>query len=217
MKSDLDVRGSQMQTKHSTPRADDDTSDHGRVPPDELNGIELSAEVRVELLDPESWGAVLEEYAHTAKLAVALTDTEGRLLGTCHNPQPVWTLARNARPGWGAGCSFCLPPLPCTAVADALRTGQLALAHDRGGLAHIAVPLSLGGQPLGALLAGQVFDRHPESLPLQRVARDLGLSAQLVLHLAGKQAPISEASLKVYGGLLSTLGQAFLRQRYGAI
>jgi two-component system CheB/CheR fusion protein len=199
------------------PIAQDDTGQRGSAPPDELNGIELSAEVRAELLDPESWGIVLEEYARTAKLAVALTDIEGHLLGTCYNPQPVWILVRNARPEWGAGCSFCLPPSPCTAVADALRTAHLTLVHDRGGLAHVAVPLSLGDQHLGALIAGQVFDRHPESLPSQRVARDFGLSAQGLLHLSGQQAPMSQASLTVYGHLLRTLGHAFLRQRYGAI
>ena len=199
------------------PIAHDDTGQRGSAPPDELNGIELSAEVRAELLDPESWAIVLEKYGRTVKLAVALTDIEGHLLGTCYNPQPVWILARNARPEWGAGCSFCLPALPCTAVADALRTAHLALVHDQGGFAHVAVPLSLGDQHLGALIAGQVFDRHPETLPLQRVARDLGLSAQRLLHLSRQQAPMSQASLKVFGDLLYTLGQAFVRQRYGAI
>jgi PAS domain S-box-containing protein len=199
------------------PIAHDDTGQRGSAPPDELNGIELSAEVRAELLDPESWGIVLEEYAHTVRLAVALTDVEEHLIGTCHNPQPVWSLAQDARPEWGTGCPFCLPPSRCTAVADALRTARPVLAHDQAGLAHVAIPLSLGDQHLGALVAGQVFDRHPESLPLQRAARELGLSAQQLSHLSSQQAPVSRATLKVYGDLLFTLGQAFLRQRYGAI
>jgi two-component system CheB/CheR fusion protein len=54
-------------------------------------------------------------------------------------------------------------------------------------------------------------------LPLQLVARELGLSAQRLSHLSSQQAPVSRATLKVYGDLLCTLGQAFLRQRYGAI
>jgi PAS domain S-box-containing protein len=184
---------------------------------DELNSIELSPALRAELLDPESWGAVLEEYARTVRMAVALTDAEGHLIGKCHNPQPVWSLARSATPEWGNGCLFCLPPSHCTAVADALRTGHAVLAREQAGFAHVAAPLSLGDRRLGALIAGQVFDRHPESLPLQRVARELGLSPQRLLHLSSLQVPVGEATLRVYGDLLSTLGNAFLRQRYGAI
>src|SRR5436309_1712388 len=100
------------------PIAHDQTGPANSAPPDELSGIELSPELRVELLDPESWGVVLEEYARTMRLAVALTDVDGHLIGTCLNPQPVWSLARDAKPEWGTGCPFCLPLSGCTAVAD---------------------------------------------------------------------------------------------------
>src|SRR6266852_2711216 len=110
---------------------------------------------------------------------MALTDSEGQLLGICHNPQPIWSLARMAKPEWGAGCPFCLDLSErCTAAADALRTGSMVLVHDLAGLAHVALPLSLGDRHLGTLIAGQVFDRYPEPLALERVAREFGLSAQ---------------------------------------
>ncbi len=194
-------------------------SEEMSVLPDECSDVELLPEVGAELLDPESWGETLELCARTMGLAVALTDTEGHLLGRCHNPQPIWSLARDARPGWDASCLFCLPSprLPCTAVADAFRTAQLVLVHDEAGFAHVALPLTLGDRHLGALLAGQVFDRYPEPLPLERMARELGLSAQRLWHLARGQVPMSRAQLQVYGALLGTLGKAFLRQRYSAI
>src|ERR1700726_85233 len=50
------------------------------------------AEWRAELLDADSWGEILGNYGRTVKLAVALTDVHGNLLGPCHNPQPVWSL-----------------------------------------------------------------------------------------------------------------------------
>jgi len=50
------------------------------------------------------------------------------------------------------------------------------VARDRTGLVHFAVPLVLGEHPLGALVAGQVFDQYAEQLPLEQVARQLGLS-----------------------------------------
>jgi PAS domain S-box-containing protein len=179
---------------------------------------ELSPEARLELLDPEGWRGVLETYARTMKLAVALTDSGGRVLGQCYNPQPVWRLARGEAPQTSSGCYFCLAPhVPCTAVADAVRTGGVVLVHDRAGLAHVAVPLSLGGQPLGALIAGQVFNTYPEPLPLDAVARTFRVSPQQLWQAAIRQVPVSHASLLVYGNLLSHLGQAFLGQRYSAI
>jgi PAS domain S-box-containing protein len=179
---------------------------------------DLSREWRDELLDPEGWHKVLETFAGAMRLAVALTDPEGRLLGKCHNPQPTWRLAREARPEAAGVCPFCLaPPVFCSAVGDALRTGRVVMVQDQAGLAHVAAPLSLGGQQLGCLIAGQVFTHYPEPLPLQRVARELGISGQQLWHQAIQQAPVSRATLQVYADLLMSLGQAFLGQRYAAI
>jgi ligand-binding sensor protein len=36
---------------------------------------------------------------------------------------------------------------------------------------HFAVPLVLGGHPLGALVAGQVFDQHAEQLTPEHTAK----------------------------------------------
>jgi PAS domain S-box-containing protein len=185
---------------------------------DEFSDLALSSELRAELLDSQAWSKTLETYARTTRLAVALTDADGRLRGPCHNPQPVWSLAhRQADPG-SFTCSFCLSPEePCTAVPDALRTGKVAMVHDLAGLSHVAIPLALGNLHLGALIAGQVFSRYPELLPLQRIARDSGIAPQVLWMEAGRHAPVSGHMLHTYGDLLGLLGQAFLRQRYGAI
>jgi PAS domain S-box-containing protein len=185
---------------------------------EELSDAEVSRELREELLDPEGWHQVLETFAVTMKMAVALTDLEGRLLGKCHNPQPTWRMSRAAKPAADAGCPFCLaPPAFCHAVADALRTGSVVTVEDQAGLAHVAVPLSLDGQQLGSLIAGQVFSRYPEPLRLQRVARDSGISAQRLWQQAIHQVPVARATLQLYANLLMSLGQAFLGQRYAAI
>jgi PAS domain S-box-containing protein len=184
----------------------------------EFADIDLTSELHAELLDPAAWEKILSPYATTMRLAVALTDTEGHLLGACHNPQPVWRLARDGAPETESTCSFCLTsPSPCTAVADALRTGDVVTVHDQAGLAHIALPLSLGNRQLGAIIAGQIFDHFPEPLPLQRVARTLSISARQLWDAARRQAPIAGATLQVYGELLRSLGHAFLRERYGVI
>jgi PAS domain S-box-containing protein len=173
---------------------------------------------RDQLIDPAGWHEVLEMFAGTMRLAVALTDREGRLLGKCHNPQTTWRLARAARPEADVGCAFCLaPPEYCDAVGEAIRTGKPVIVEDQAGLAHAVVPLFLSGQALGAVLAGQVFSRYPEPLRLQRVARDLGISSQQLWHLAIHEVPVTRSTLQLYADLLMSLGQAFLGQRYAVI
>ncbi len=180
--------------------------------------LDLPPEWVGELLDPGGWSNVLAMYAGTANLAVALTDTDGRLLGECHNPQPTWRLAHGDMPPVDGRCSFCLAPLkPCSAVADALRTGGAVMVQDKAGLAHIAVPISLGGQQLGTLIAGQAFNGYPEPLRLQRVAQLYGVAPQRLWHEAIQQVPITPATLLVYANLLMSLGQGHLGQRYAVI
>ena len=184
----------------------------------DLGYSDLPHEWLAELLDPDGWQDVLALYASTVNLAVALTDVHGRLLGKCYNPQPVWRLAHGERPALDGTCPFCLAPQePCTAVADAVRTGFAVLVQDKAGLAHIAVPVSLGGQPLGALLAGQIFTQYPEPLRLQRVAKVYGITPQGLWREAVRQVPITRAYLLVYGNLLMSLGQGHLGERYADI
>jgi len=172
---------------------------------------------RAELLDPVSWGEILSRFGTTMKLAVALTDVDGNLVGPCHNPQPVWSLARS-QSAVAPACPFCLCPLdPCTAIADALAKRGPVYARDQAGLAHAAIPLFLGNQPLGVLLAGQTFASYPQPLALQRVARDCAVPYPQLWDVAVHQLPVSLATLTLYSDLLTTLGQAFLRQRYASI
>jgi len=184
---------------------------------DKGDAVDLSPRLRADLLDLDAWGEILTTYGRTMSVAVALTDTDGHVLGKCHNAQPVWTLVHDAAPNW-TGCPFCInTDQPCTAVARALRVGGVAMSHDQAGLTHIAVPLLLGKQCLGAIIAGQVFCRYPEPLPLQHVAKECGISAQTLWHVARMQRPVSISVLQASGDLLFALGHAFLQQRYGAI
>src|SRR5580704_17198885 len=193
-------------------------SSHRRSLEDGSANVELSPGLRAELLDLDAWGEILTTYGRTMRVAVALTDPEGRVLGRCHNAQPAWKLVHGATHVRDVGCSFCITlSLPCTAVAEALQTGGTVMVRDQAGLTHVAVPLLLGKRHLGAIIAGQVFDRYPEPLPLRRVAKEYGVSAQQLWDVARKQRPVSSAILQASGDLLCALGHAFLQQRYGAI
>jgi hypothetical protein len=58
--------------------------------------VQLSPSLGAELLDLDAWAEILTAYGRTMRLAVALTDADGHVLGKCQNAQPVWTLVRDA-------------------------------------------------------------------------------------------------------------------------
>jgi PAS domain S-box-containing protein len=193
------------------------TTTHGRDSADKKKDIELSAQMRAELLDLDAWGEILTTYGKTMRVAVALTDSDGHVLGKCHNPQPVWSLIHDAACDW-TGCPFCITAdMPCTAVEEALRRGSVVRARDQAGLTHVAVPLLLGNEYLGAIIAGQVFDRYADPLLLGRVAKKFEIAAQDLWVVARKQSPVSGAILHASADLLFTLGHAFVQQRYATI
>jgi len=193
------------------------TSPHGMSFADKSTDTELSSRLRDDLLDLDAWGEILATYGKTMRVAVALTDSNGCVLGNLHNAQPVWTLVHDAAHDW-IGCSFCINPgVPCTAVAEALASGGVVRTHDQAGLTHVTVPLLLGKHRLGAIIAGQVFDRYPEPLALRHVAKEFGISAQPLWDVARKQRPIGSTVLQASADLLLALGQAFLQQRYASI
>src|SRR5262249_925552 len=136
---------------------------HGRgesaAPPP---GVVWSPAMYAALFDPESWRESLDAYAQTTNLAVALVDLDRPLLGPCHNPRATWSRLHDAPEGAGGGCPFALaPPRSCTCVRNALAQRALVVKRDRTGLVHFTVPLVLDDHPVGALLAGQVFDQYP--------------------------------------------------------
>jgi len=181
----------------------------------ELGWPDSSPELLAELLDPASWRGTLETYARTVKVAVAMTDLQGRQRGMCLNPQPTWRLVCDSGRATGDECSFCLAPAkPCTAVVEAVQSRSPVVSVDQTGLAHVAVPLILGNQALGALVAGQVFTRYPEPLGLQRVAKSFGIPSQKLWNQAIKERPLSPATLLMYGNLLMSLGGALLGNRF---
>jgi signal transduction histidine kinase len=191
------------------------------APPD---GVALSPALRAILLDPALWHDSLDTYARATHLAVALTDVHGDLLGKCLNPQPTWQLlqARAAavfRSAYGeVKCPFSLVShQPCSCIADALAKCQAVMVRDRTRLVHFAVPLILGGERLGVVLAGQVFDQYPEQMVLEQVATQLGLSPVMVWQRARLAYPIKRDTLRVYADLLMSLSQTFLQTRYDAL
>src|SRR5438105_7495700 len=177
---------------------------------------QLPAERLVELLDPTLWREGSEHYALATRVAVQLFDAQGKPIGECFNPQPLCSVLQSRRAA-EAGCAFFISPKNCTCISEACRERNTVFVRDYVGLVHFAVPLLLEDTVLGCLVAGQVFDQYPETLALDRAARDAGLSPQHVWKIARRAHPIGIATLKVYADLLTTLGNALLQARYKSI
>ncbi len=174
--------------------------------------------VREELLDPAAWREPLEGYARATKLAVMMVDLSGAPLGPCLNPQRLWRVVTERHRTMEGACPFCLHPEPgCHALDEAARTQQVAFARDRAGVVHIAVPVMLTGRVIACLLAGQVFDRFPEQLLLDHLARERGCSPQALWDIARREVPVGRQLLLAYGDLLSTLAASYLRANHAVI
>ena len=119
---------------------------------------ELSIEIRKRLLAATAWQEALSEYAKATRLAVALVDSEGQLIGELFNPQPLWVLlTKSARPAGPCPFSVSAPSSFCKCVSDTLTGGKPVIAKDPSGLVHFSVPLILNRQRVGAVVAGQAL------------------------------------------------------------
>jgi signal transduction histidine kinase/CheY-like chemotaxis protein len=82
---------------------------------------------------------------------------------------------------------------------------------------HLTVPVKVSGRVIAFILAGQVFDRFPEQLLLESLARARGSGPQALWDLARRQVPVGRQLLQAYGELLSTLAESYVRANYAGI
>ena len=181
--------------------------------------VALSPAVRAELLDPTRWQDVLEGYARSTQLAVALVDPAGHLLGPCHNPQPVWSLARAASPRSLARVRSAWHPVPpCTAVADALRTGAARAHAGSGGVGACGGAAAAWRASVWACsLRGRCSTSSPSRCRWTGSRGRMASRRIALWQLARRQPLVSRERLRGYSALLTTLGQAVLRVHYDAL
>ena len=142
------------------------------------------------------WDHVLSTYAHTMKVAVALTDAHGNQLGECHNPQPIWTAAYQGTKGSQILLLYlCRPSSAVHGSAGCLTDAEGSCGARFGRTDACGRSIGVGGHAIGAIIAGQVFDQFPDPLLLRRVASDGGISHQDLWRVAVQQIPKSRATL----------------------
>jgi PAS domain S-box-containing protein len=160
------------------------------------------------LFTPELWRIALEKYATAANLTVQLFDIKARpILGPFHlTPlfelfDPVGynsrILAKCARECLGRNHN-----------ESAVRVIQF---H---GLSAISASLALEGKLVGAAVGGFVFAEFSQVSEIHSLARDAGITFDVLWAVARKQQPVPERRLVVLGELLQTLGEALLRENF---
>ncbi len=175
-----------------------------------LESTEFEASLRVGLLDPSLWRVRLGEFARATGLAMALADEDGRVLEEHILPQPGRDASASLQSNAVEGCPFSPGPLEvCTCIRDAMAGPPVVVRNGPGPL-HCAVALSLGDDPVGVLLAGQLFDPQPE-----RPSPGLVLDGASGPDHAGEA--VSQATLRIYADLLATLGHTILETQHHAL
>jgi len=175
---------------------------------------ELPGGVEAGLLSFSLWRQALTQYALATHLGVALVDPAGTMIGECLNPQPIWSLLQ-AREKNANACPFSVSPLDlCNCITDSYAKREPVIVKDAAGLVHFAVPLTLHGKLVGAILAGQVFDHHPQTLPIERLARTIGANPTHIWDQVRLAMPIRPKTLRAYAELLTSLAVATLESSY---
>jgi signal transduction histidine kinase len=154
------------------------------------------------------WEPALEKYAAVTHLTVALYDEQGRLVCGPINESGVFAFFSRHQydPGLFADCvNRCLRETegrPAVVVAD------------RAGLAAVGASLALNGATVGVAVGGYGLVEFPQSMPIERMAREGGFPFHLFWDVVRGEAPLSRERLVVRGELLQVLGDALLIENY---
>jgi hypothetical protein len=122
-----------------------------RMPFPAPTGAKLTAAIRAALLDPKFWRVRLGEFARATGLAVALTDSQGCLLGGYIHAQSDGNRSPSLQSAAVAGCPFSPTLPPCSRVRDALlvaltgygQEGDKRRSEEAGFNAHLVKPVAL--------------------------------------------------------------------------
>jgi signal transduction histidine kinase/CheY-like chemotaxis protein len=154
------------------------------------------------------WKPALEKYAAVSHLTVALYDEQGRLVCGPINESGMFAFFSRYQydPGLFADCvNRCL---------HETGAGPAVVVADRAGLAAVGAPLVLNGATVGVAVAGYNLVEFPQSIPIERLAREGGFPFRLFWDVVRGEAPLSRRRLVVQGELLQVLGDALLVENY---
>ena len=160
------------------------------------------------LFSSDLWQLALERFGSDTHLSVKLFDADGsNVLGPLHST-PLFQLFEDNGydPGILAECARrCLKQTnsrPAIVVAEYY------------GLAVVGTSFVLGGEIVGAAVAGYAFVDFSQLSEVQRLAHNAGIKFEKLWRVAREQKPVSRERLTLSGELLQVLGDALLRENY---
>jgi signal transduction histidine kinase/CheY-like chemotaxis protein len=165
------------------------------------------AEPDVTIFELDRGRAALEKYAAANHVTVEVYGADGRLVAGPVNRTPLFDLfARGSGPGMFAGCARqCLTQW---------NGGSPVVVEEQHGLAVVGTPLILAGHIVGAAVAGYALTTHLSYREGVRLARDCGLSFDVVWAVTRKELPVSSSRLPLRGELLGIIANTLLSEHY---
>src|SRR5438034_1756665 len=162
------------------------------------------------LFDPQAWTPALEKYARVTQLSVTLYDTEGLVICGPILSTGLFKLFTDSRydPGLWAECLHrCLEQRE--------PRGSVIVAHPLG-LGVVGISLVLNGTMVGAAIAGYHLLEFPQTIAVDRWAREAAVPVAQVWEVVRHRAPVSRQHFVVQGELLQVLGDTLLKENFRA-
>ena len=159
------------------------------------------------VFEPDVWRPALEKYAGVTHLTVALYDAVGHMV--CGPINPTSSLFELfAQYQYDSGL------FPDCAQRCLQRTEERSaiVVTNQAGLGVVGTSLVLNGEIVGAAVAGYHLVDFPQSVAMDRLAREARLPFPRLWEIVRQQVPASKPRLIVQGELLQVLGDALLRE-----
>jgi signal transduction histidine kinase len=160
-----------------------------------------------DVIQAEAWGVALEKYGAATSMTIFVYEAfEHLLLGPIH-PTAIFEAVSQKRD---------VPPMFVDPVRQCLSQDSMSTIVDEDGVAVFGVPLSLGGENIGAVIAGYGLTSFPEEATVRRFSQRHRLPLASVWPVLRRQAPLTRRRLELYAGLLRTLTETLLSENVRA-
>jgi excisionase family DNA binding protein len=174
-------------------------------PPRRAATSDLGALQLDDLIDPLTLQAIQNQFAHLVGVAAFITDLEGQPFAPCSRCSAFCQII-HSQPAGMAACQASW-----RSIAD-LDTEDAAIHVCHAGIQYASAPVSVGGQRLGLVTAGQFFTEPPDPEAFRQRAlatgERLGLSGEALAKAQNSLTTLSHDQAMQITNLLQTIANA---------